>query len=158
MNRVTRPNSILDITPEQLIPYEQVLLDRDGVLAHNGQPISEEVVNHVNGLISLTGARFKVVTNGKGNTSHIKAPCVYTRFPNIKQKPGVLRGLVEDPRNSVIITDSPTELLVALRTGFDGFYVIDKMNPHPVEAVFRTVLRPIRHPIGHLLGLNVQAS
>lgn len=150
MKGVFRPRSMLSITPELVEPFTDVLCDRDGVLADEGRPIRLDIEQHVNELIDASSANFKVVTNGTGGLGNINAELVRT-WPRVKQYPGVLKNLVEVPSESLLITDSITETVIASRAGFKVFYVTDKFKAHPAEEAFRIVTSPISAPLSKLV-------
>ena len=153
MNGVTRPQNIFYVTAESLEPYNRILCDRDGVLGHYGEPVHPHVARHVNGLIDDSPAHFSIVTNGSSDAEGINAEVIRT-WPRIKQFPGVLKSMVTIPEESLLVTDSFSELLAARYVGINVFYLVDKFNPHPTERIFRNLTKPIKAPISNLIGIN----
>lgn len=153
MNKLDITPTFSDIPPDDFAKYSHALIDRDGVLAGYGYPIEEDVLEKLHQISRNT--RVTVVTNGTGDIPELPGiDTLRTRPPRIKQFPGVLRNCVDTPISSILVSDSPTEIGCALIAGMHGLYVKNSLNPHPVEAAFRTTIRPLRGLAYRLAGFE----
>jgi hypothetical protein len=154
MKKIEVLDTFSDVSPLHTMPFSYVLIDLDGVLGPHRGDIPESSKEHLNMLEEESpNSEFKIVTNGLSRSIE-GIETVRTRPPLIKQFPGVLRSVTDDPRSTLVLTDSPTETLASYLSGIETIYIKNSFRPHPAESVFRLMLRPVRKPVYRLLDLE----